>query len=375
MIGLRHGSGLPINCAERRSRGDRRRGRQHRARGARHPAGGAGERRGRSRDRPATVSVGSAPTVTDANLVLGYLDPRYFLGGARALDPDAARAAIEEHVAKPLGVGLTEAAWGVHQLVTLNMEGAIRARVHRARQGSAAAGRGDVRGRRPDPRVAARAEPGHPPGRGARRRGRGVGPRAPRRRRAIRRLANPDGGPRRRPVVPAEPAVRRDGRGGRPAPPGDRAGRRVARAAERGGPLRGSGSRAGGAARRRAPRAGVPGRHPAGPRRDLRRALRLRGDPRSAPRGHQLEVRGDVSVAEAGVRPSRRRRSGGSGRQGGPARLSARSGWFRRLPRVRSVPARGGGRGAWRPPWWRSARPPCSFSPETAAAWTRTATC
>jgi N-methylhydantoinase A len=76
---------------------------------------------------PACYGLGGRlPTVTDANLVLGYLDSRYFLGGAQALDEDAARSAIEAHVAKPLGVGLVEAAWGIHQLVTLTMEGAIR---------------------------------------------------------------------------------------------------------------------------------------------------------------------------------------------------------------------------------------------------------
>jgi N-methylhydantoinase A/oxoprolinase/acetone carboxylase beta subunit len=69
---------------------------------------------------------GREPTVTDANLVLGYLDAGFFLGGARRLDADAAAAAIETHVAKPLGVGVVEAAWGIHQLVTLNMESAIR---------------------------------------------------------------------------------------------------------------------------------------------------------------------------------------------------------------------------------------------------------
>ena len=75
---------------------------------------------------PATASAAREPTVTDANLVLGYLDAGYFLGGARALDAARAGAAIEEHVAQPLGVGPREAAWGIHQLVTLNMESAIR---------------------------------------------------------------------------------------------------------------------------------------------------------------------------------------------------------------------------------------------------------
>ena len=69
---------------------------------------------------------GTEPTVTDANLVLGYLDPAFFLGGTRRLDTTAATAAIEAHIAKPLGVSVTDAAWGIHQLVTLNMEGAIR---------------------------------------------------------------------------------------------------------------------------------------------------------------------------------------------------------------------------------------------------------
>ncbi len=76
---------------------------------------------------PACYGLGGRrPTVTDANLLLGYLDPAYFLGGAQRLDGEAAATAIEEHVARPLGLGPAEAAWGIHQLVTLNMEGAMR---------------------------------------------------------------------------------------------------------------------------------------------------------------------------------------------------------------------------------------------------------
>jgi N-methylhydantoinase A/oxoprolinase/acetone carboxylase beta subunit len=76
---------------------------------------------------PACYGLGGRePTVTDANLVLGYLDPAYFLGGVRTLDVDAAAAAIETHVAKPLGLSLIDAAWGIHRLVTLGMEGALR---------------------------------------------------------------------------------------------------------------------------------------------------------------------------------------------------------------------------------------------------------
>jgi N-methylhydantoinase A len=69
---------------------------------------------------------GVEPTVTDANLVLGYLNPREFAGGAMTLDVDAARRAIEERLARPLGLSLEQAAWGVHAIVNSNMELATR---------------------------------------------------------------------------------------------------------------------------------------------------------------------------------------------------------------------------------------------------------
>ncbi|MFQ5554174.1 MAG: hydantoinase/oxoprolinase family protein [Acidimicrobiia bacterium] len=69
---------------------------------------------------------GTAPTVTDANLVLGYLNPGGFAGGSMALDVDAARRAISDHVADPLGLTLDEAAWGIHRIVNLSMELATR---------------------------------------------------------------------------------------------------------------------------------------------------------------------------------------------------------------------------------------------------------
>ena len=69
---------------------------------------------------------GALPTITDANLVLGYLDPGWFLGGAMQLDSQAARAGIEEHVAKPLSLGVEEAAWGIHTIANSNMERAMR---------------------------------------------------------------------------------------------------------------------------------------------------------------------------------------------------------------------------------------------------------
>lgn len=70
---------------------------------------------------------GDRATVTDADLVLGYLNPDYFLGGEMSLDADAARAAIERDVARPLGLEAMEAAWGIHEIVTAQMAQAARA--------------------------------------------------------------------------------------------------------------------------------------------------------------------------------------------------------------------------------------------------------
>jgi N-methylhydantoinase A len=76
---------------------------------------------------PACYGIGGTrPAVTDANLVLGYLNPGYFNGGAMGLDKAAARMALLEHVAKPLSLSLEEAAWGVHLIATGNMEHALR---------------------------------------------------------------------------------------------------------------------------------------------------------------------------------------------------------------------------------------------------------
>jgi N-methylhydantoinase A len=69
---------------------------------------------------------GNEPTVTDADLILGYLDPAFFLGGRMRLDPHAARRAIEQHIGRPLGLEVIRAAWGIHQLVNENMASAAR---------------------------------------------------------------------------------------------------------------------------------------------------------------------------------------------------------------------------------------------------------
>jgi len=69
---------------------------------------------------------GTEPTVTDADLVLGYINPDYFLGGEMSVDVGAARSAIEERVAKKLGMSVPEAAHGIYRLVNANMMGAMR---------------------------------------------------------------------------------------------------------------------------------------------------------------------------------------------------------------------------------------------------------
>ena len=69
---------------------------------------------------------GTLPTTTDANLVLGYLDPAYFAGGRIKLDPAAARTAIEQHVAKPLGLTIEQAAVGMYRVACNNMAQGIR---------------------------------------------------------------------------------------------------------------------------------------------------------------------------------------------------------------------------------------------------------
>lgn len=69
---------------------------------------------------------GTRPTVTDANLVLGYLNPAAFNGGNMRLDLEGARRAIATHVAEPLGISVEEAALGIHLMATANMERALR---------------------------------------------------------------------------------------------------------------------------------------------------------------------------------------------------------------------------------------------------------
>jgi N-methylhydantoinase A/oxoprolinase/acetone carboxylase beta subunit len=64
---------------------------------------------------------GTEPTVTDADLILGYIDPHYFHGGKMKLDKDLAHNAIKEHIADPLGVDIPEAARLIKRVVDANM--------------------------------------------------------------------------------------------------------------------------------------------------------------------------------------------------------------------------------------------------------------
>ncbi len=70
---------------------------------------------------------GTQPTVSDADLVLGYLDAGHFLGGRMQLDTEAAKAAIARTLAEPLGISVEEAAFGIHAIVNENMASAAKA--------------------------------------------------------------------------------------------------------------------------------------------------------------------------------------------------------------------------------------------------------
>ena len=79
--------------------------------------------------RPGPVAYGRGgvePTVTDANLALGRLDPDYFLGGAMKLDMPATRAAIEGKVGGPLGLSVEQAAQGMLTVTNANLGAAVR---------------------------------------------------------------------------------------------------------------------------------------------------------------------------------------------------------------------------------------------------------
>lgn len=76
---------------------------------------------------------GEDPCVTDADLILGYLDENYFLGGEMKLNKEKAKRGIKEKIADPLNVSLEQAVWGIHDLINETM--AAAAKTHIAEKG------------------------------------------------------------------------------------------------------------------------------------------------------------------------------------------------------------------------------------------------
>lgn len=76
---------------------------------------------------------GTEPTLTDANLILGFLDANSFLGGRMRLDVPAARQAIHQRIAGQLGVEVERAAWGIHEVINEDVAKAFR--VHASERG------------------------------------------------------------------------------------------------------------------------------------------------------------------------------------------------------------------------------------------------
>jgi N-methylhydantoinase A len=69
---------------------------------------------------------GTEATVTDASVVLGWIDPDYFAGGSLKLHPELARKAVEEKIAKPMGLTVAQAALGIHRVINAQMVEGIR---------------------------------------------------------------------------------------------------------------------------------------------------------------------------------------------------------------------------------------------------------
>jgi N-methylhydantoinase A len=77
---------------------------------------------------PACYGRGTVlPTVTDANMVLGYLNPEALAGGTLRVDPSLSFRAVQVHIARPLGLSVEDAAHGIRQIANVNMARAIRA--------------------------------------------------------------------------------------------------------------------------------------------------------------------------------------------------------------------------------------------------------
>jgi N-methylhydantoinase A len=82
---------------------------------------------------PACYGKGDQPTLTDADLVLGYLNPEFFLGGRMALDVSASERVISDRIAAPLQFTTARAAWGIHEVINESVARAFR--VHASERG------------------------------------------------------------------------------------------------------------------------------------------------------------------------------------------------------------------------------------------------
>ena len=76
---------------------------------------------------------GKSAALTDANLMLGYLDPEFFLGGSMTLNKEAAHGVIRNNLAKPLNLSETRIAWGIHETASEDIARAFR--IHAAERG------------------------------------------------------------------------------------------------------------------------------------------------------------------------------------------------------------------------------------------------
>jgi N-methylhydantoinase A len=85
-----------------------------------------GPRSAGSRPGPVCYGLGGTePTLTDVFMLIGYMDPNIFLGGAMQLDPDNARRVFEEKIARPLGMSVEEAAFGIYRIATAQISDLI----------------------------------------------------------------------------------------------------------------------------------------------------------------------------------------------------------------------------------------------------------
>ncbi|HXJ18541.1 MAG TPA: hydantoinase/oxoprolinase family protein [Candidatus Polarisedimenticolia bacterium] len=90
-----------------------------------------GPRSAGSMPGPACFNLGGTePTVTDADVVLGYINPEYYYGGKMRLDRNRSIQAIRDKIAKPMGISVEEAAGIIRKIVNGNMSSAIMKEVH-----------------------------------------------------------------------------------------------------------------------------------------------------------------------------------------------------------------------------------------------------